>query len=371
MVVLLAVVHPAVAENLFPGLLRAALPVVVALPSGASVRLEGLVIRPDRPGRFPLVVMIHGTPRATPGQAGSPLARVSPASFNTAAIAFAERGYAAVAVLRRGYGGSEGPFAEIFARGSTCDTRDYLPVARVSAEDVIGAVAALRREAWVDPDRVLLLGVSTGGVAVTAAAALTPPGVVGVVSFAGGRGSTAADTVCNPDGLVRMFGALGGQVRIPAQWIYAENDHFFAPDLARRMHAAYTAGGAPARFAMLPPFGADGHTLLSSGPVDVWWPAMEGFLAASGLPTRILVALPPLTPLAAPARLSEACRAGFAAFNGARIETKAFAVTPTGGCGWVLRAATQADAGADALTACMARGAVCRLHAVGHRLVID
>ena len=63
-------------------------------------------------------------------------------------------------------------------------------------EDVTGAVATLRGEPWVDPDRVLLLGHSTGGFAVTAAAANNPPGVVGILDFAGGHGSAGPDRVC-------------------------------------------------------------------------------------------------------------------------------------------------------------------------------
>jgi hypothetical protein len=43
-----------------------------------------------------------------------------------------------------------------------------------------------------DPNRIVLLGQSTGGLPVTAAAA-NPPGVIGVLDFAGGAGSNAPD----------------------------------------------------------------------------------------------------------------------------------------------------------------------------------
>ena len=358
------------AADLLPGLLRGPLPVAVTLPTGRQVTLEGLVIRPDQPGRFPLAVMVHGTPRLAPGGLAATLAGVSPASFNAAAIAFAQRGYAAVAILRRGFGTSDGPYAEALPAGSTCDHRDYLPLARASGEDVVAAVASLREQPWVDRDRVLLIGLSTGGVAVTAAAATPQAGVVGVLSFAGGRGSTAPDTVCSPEALIQTFGQLGRTAHIPALWIYAENDHFFSPDFARRLHAAYTEAGAPAQFALLPPFGADGHALLSSAPVAAWWPTVEPFLAARGLPTRVIITLPPLPTLAAPAWVSsEACRNGFKAFAESRIDAKAYAAGSNGACGWILRARSPADAGADALKNCMARSASCTLYAVGHRLV--
>jgi dipeptidyl aminopeptidase/acylaminoacyl peptidase len=146
-----------------------------------------MVIRPDRPERFPLVVLVHGTPRASGETLGTAIAHQPPAELVSPAVAFAQRGYAAVSIMRRGFGRSEGRFAE--ALSGTCDDRDYLAVGRIPAEDVTGAVATLRGEPWVDPDRVLLLGHSTGGFAVTAAAATNPPGIVGILDFAGGHGS--------------------------------------------------------------------------------------------------------------------------------------------------------------------------------------
>jgi pimeloyl-ACP methyl ester carboxylesterase len=91
----------------------------------------------------------------------------------------------------------------------------------------------------IDPTRALLLGVSAGGFASIAAASLHPAGVVGVVNFAGGRGSVSADNVCNPEDLVAAYSAYGRAVRVPSLWIYARNDLFFGPELAQRMFAAF------------------------------------------------------------------------------------------------------------------------------------
>nr|WP_283949717.1 alpha/beta hydrolase [Limobrevibacterium gyesilva] len=352
---------------MLPGLVRAPLAVHVALPGGGKAALEGLVIRPDRPGRFPVVVMVHGTPRGTGAEFAAAIARTSPASFNTAAVAFAQRGYAAVAILRRGFGKSDGPYAE--GGAGPCNNRDYLRVARISAEDVTGAAAALRQEPWADPDRVVLLGLSTGGFAVTAAGAANPPGVLGVIAFAGGRGSAAPDQVCDAERLVQAAGAFGRSARAPALWIYAENDHFFGPALARRMFDAYVAGGAPARLEMLPPFRADGHTLLAAGHATLWWPAVEPFLASLLLPTKVVVDLPPLPDLPAPPFVRGAtCRAGFADYVTARTEAKAFAVNPDGACGWAYTARTADEAKQTALRNCNRNGAGCALYAVGHAL---
>jgi len=258
--------------------------VSIELPAGGQAKLEAFVVRPNRPGKFPLVVVVHGTPRGSGGEFRARIAQMSPDFHIGIAEAFAERGYAAVSIMRRGFGHSSGPYAEHDSGG--CNHRDYERVGRISAQDVLGATAALRNEPWVDPERILLLGHSTGGMAVIAAGAANPLGVVGILSFAGGSGSVGPDQVCSEDRLIGAFKAFGATARIPALWVYAENDHHFGPDLARRMFDAYRSGGAPAQLVMLPPVGRDGHMALPTAPLGVIWPPMAAFLASLHLPTE-------------------------------------------------------------------------------------
>jgi dienelactone hydrolase len=347
--------------DLLAGLVHEATFVPITLPDGSEARLEAMVLRPQGAGRFPLVVLVHGTPRQLDS-----IEHMSPEAYIGVAVAFATRGYAAVSILRRGFGRSSGPYAERY--WGRCNNRDYLQVGRISAEDVTGAVAALRREPWVDPGKVVLLGHSTGGFAVTAAAATNPPGVVGILDIAGGRGSDAPDHVCSEDSLVSDLKVFGETARVPALWVYAENDHFFGPELARRMLAAYTAGGAPARLIMLPPFGADGHTALQMAPDDVIGPSVEAFLASLGLPTKVSVALPPLPPLPEPPGLNRGCALSFRAYVAARLEAKAFAINPEGHCGVRIGARSADEARRAALDACLNRATDCRVYAVGQSL---
>jgi dienelactone hydrolase len=362
----LLVTGAAAETTVLPGLLRTPLWIPVALSDGRKVALESLVIRPDRPGRFPLVVLVHGTPRGEGATFLAEIARRSPAVLNEPSVAFAQRGYAAVSIMRRGFGRSDGPYAERLS--GACDNRDYLAVGRASAEDVVGAVAALRHEPWVDPDRVLLLGLSTGGFAVTAAAATNPSGVVGVLDFAGGRGSPAPDKTCSADRLVADIGVFGRTARVPALWIYAENDHFFGPALARRMFASYVAAGAPARLEMLPPSGADGHRVLVDAP-NLWWPPIAAFLASLKLPTEVVVELPLPPPLASPPALNCACYDYFRNYVAARIDAKAFAVNPDGHCGYSVAARSLDEAKDEAMRWCRDRWPDCKLYAAGQELV--
>ena len=351
-------------ESLLPGLIREPTFVSIALPDGAQERLEALTVRPDRPGRFPLVLMVHGTPRDSTRRS-----HMSPAAYIGPAVTFASRGYAVVSVMRRGFGRSDGTYAEEYGGGATCGNRDYLRVARISAEDVLGAVAALRAEVWVDRDRIVLLGQSTGGLAVTAAAAANPPGVVGILDFAGGRGSDTPDHVCDEDHLVGAFGEFGKTAGAPALWVFAENDHFFGPDLAHRMLNAYRAGGAPARLVMLPPVGIDGHYALTIAPLELIWPPVEEFLASLTLPTKIVVDLPPMPSLPPPPGVDSGCAALFRNYLDARVEAKAFAINPSGHCGWDVTGPTIEMAKQAAIDSCAQRGVNCTLYAVGQSVV--
>jgi dienelactone hydrolase len=357
---------PVAADTAPPGLIQQNLMLPIVLPNGSQVRLEAVVTRPDQPGRFPLVVLVHGTPRAIGEALRAAMAQQSPAVLLGPAIAFAQHGYAAVSIMRRGFGRSEGRFAE--ALSGTCDNRDYLAVGRIAAEDVTGAVATLRVQPWVDPDRVLLLGLSTGGFAVTAAAADNPSGVVGILNFAGGHGSAGPDRVCSPNHLVEDVAILGRTARVPALWIYSDNDHYIPAALGRSMFEAYVASGAPAQLRILPPFGVEGHTMLAVGPAELWWPSVEGFLNGLHLPTSLVIELPPRAALPAPAPLNAACVNYFDYYVRAPTDIKAFAWNREGHCSSVAFRRTIDEAKEEAMRQCVEAWKQCSLYAVGQAL---
>jgi hypothetical protein len=81
--------------------------------------------------------------------------------------------------------------------------------------------------------------------------------------------------------LVVAAGRYGSTARIPTLWLYAANDSFFAPDLARKMFDAFVRAGGRAEFVALPAFGSDGHQLFSAaGGRALWQPPIEKFLDA-------------------------------------------------------------------------------------------
>ena len=235
--------------------------------------LETVVYRPSGDGPFPLVIINHGKPRDAEF-----MVRAMHPGFDLAAGWFVDRGFAVAIPMRRGHGSSQGEISDIVG---DCDHRDYFTSARMHASDIVGVIAYMQRQSFVDPNNVVVLGHSWGGLGALGVAYDAPRGVVGILNFAGGGGSFAPGQICGgADRLIADVGRLGTGDPIPQIWLYAENDHFFAPALAHAMFEAYRANArAPITFVDLPPFDSDGHFTITHGDPTIWGPAVGEFLA--------------------------------------------------------------------------------------------
>ncbi|MDO9296957.1 S9 family peptidase [Bradyrhizobium sp.] len=331
----------------------------IAMAAAGPRGLEAMLIRPSGTRRYPLALLSHGTPREAAAREG-----MTPNGLYVQAIEFARRGFAAVVVMRRGYGDSGGGYAE---SNGPCDRRNYLASANASAADLRAAVDAMSRRTDVTTQGMIAAGVSAGGFASIALSADPPPGLAAVISFAGGRGSRADDDVCDEDALVRAFASLGKTSRIPSLWVYAGNDKYFGPDLARRMHVAFTTAGGRARFIDAPAFGRDGHGLFSAMGVSVWTPMVDGFLREMNLGTRDLIAAPATAAVPPPRQFSEKGRAAFTAYLASGAH-KAFAVSPKGQYAFRSGLRTPGLAEAAALAECAKHAPDCALYATGDEL---
>ena len=289
--------------------------------------LEAVMVRPNEPGPHPLAVLTHGAPRDSNDRPG-----MSPWQMIPQAREFARRGWATVIVLRRGYGDSGGGFEE---DARACSSRvDYYDSGKESAKDLRESIAYLSKLPEVDPSRIISVGISAGGFANVALTADPPPGLVAAISFAGGRGSRKPDEVCNPGELIRAFQQFGEKSRIPMLWVYAENDHFFGPQIAQGFYQAFTQAGGKATFIHAAPFRHDGHGLFSLGGISIWTVMVDDFLKSQNLVLRTsLLSLrePPDVP--PPAALKSAGIEEFRAFL-TLPPYKAFAVSGEGHIGY-------------------------------------
>jgi pimeloyl-ACP methyl ester carboxylesterase len=140
----------------------------------------------------------------------------------------------------------------------------------------------MESEGMVTPGKTIIVGQSGGGWGAIAFSSLNPSSVRAIITFAAGRGGRVdgkPNTNCGPDKLVATAGDFGKTSRVPMLWIYSKNDTYFSPDLAKRMHEAFTTAGGNAELHILPPFGADGHFMIDAAEaVPLWSPLVSHFL---------------------------------------------------------------------------------------------
>jgi dienelactone hydrolase len=263
------------------------------LPSGDPDRfLRATVFRPESTdaatARRPLVVINHGTSDTTRLAVSMPV-------YYWLSRWFVERGYVVVLPQRRGHGATGGPLVESIG---SCSDPDHLDSGQVGADDIEAVVSYMAQQPFVQPDETVVVGISTGGWASLALASRNPPSVRAIVNFAGGRGGHAGgmpNAVCGQQRLIDAARAYGSTARVPTFWLYASNDSYFGPDLAKSMAAAWDDAGGLVDLDLLPPYGSDGHEVADDrAGWDIWGPALERFLAAHSEPA--VVAARPVSP---------------------------------------------------------------------------
>lgn len=246
------------------------------MPSGSpDTVLRTTVFRPAKALEStprPVVIINHGTSEDTR------LAQSMPV-FYWLSRWFVERGYVVVVPERRGHGATGGPLVESVG---TCADPDHLRSGQIGADDVEAVVHFVRKQPFVDPDRILVAGISTGGWASLALASRNPDGVRGIVNFAGGRGGHAgglANAICGYTKLVQAAGTLGQTARVPTLWLYSRNDSYFSPELAERMATAFRSAGGAAELHILEPYEDDGHRIADDQDGwDLWGRELDDFL---------------------------------------------------------------------------------------------
>lgn len=319
------------------------------MPSpGAPSGIDVLKVEVNRPGKHPLALLTHGT-------ANDPVERshVTPWSYMPQAIWFARRGYVVLVIIRKGYGRSSGD--PDLARGN-CQTSlggSFAESGEESASDLRAAIKYADNLPEVDTGTIVSAGVSSGGFAQVALTVDPPLGLKAAISFAGGRGGDGSMHNCNESGILSAFHDFGMKSRVPMLWVYAENDHWFPPDLARRFDVAFREEGGIDDFVIVPPYSDEGHHFFAD--VTGWSPIVEQFLKEKDLlPLPELLPEPPVANIPPPRGLSNP---GLAAFHNFLMygPQKAFATNGRGGWGMAVGMFSQELADKRALDSCAIR----------------
>lgn len=225
-----------------------------------------------RPGQRPMVVINHGTSEWTRHAVAMPV-------YYWLSRWFVDRGYVVVLPQRRGHGATGGDLVE--ARGNCADP-DHYTSGLLAAEDIAASIAYMREQPFVAPGETIAVGISSGGWASLALASRGDSDVRAVINFAGGRGAHAfgrPNAICAPARLVDAMGRYGASARAPTLWLYAENDSYFGPDIARAMHTSWTDAGGVADLHVFPKYGTEGHALADDqNGWYLWGSALQTFL---------------------------------------------------------------------------------------------
>jgi dienelactone hydrolase len=275
--VVLAACDPALAEDsAAPPKIREEL---WALPF--PLPILGYVVRPVGDGPFPLVIMNHGISLNPNERVMFPMVE-----YRDAAFWFARRGYFVISPVR--YGASSldlkdrGLYGAVFGHVGSCDNPNFLGPGIAIATLNEWLIEYMSKKKIIAPTKIVVVGQSGGGWGSIALASRNPPSVRAIITFAAGRGGRVdgkPNNNCAPDKLVAATGVFGQTARVPMLWIYAKNDTYFGPELAERMHDAFTAAGGNAELHVLPAFKQDGHFLMDSADgVPLWAPLVSEFL---------------------------------------------------------------------------------------------
>jgi dienelactone hydrolase len=230
--------------------------------------------RPSGQGPFPAVIYSHGR---------RPYHRAWPARYREAELAsfWVQRGFAFFYATRLGYGAT-GLEPDVESAGGVCK---YAPGVDAVVTQLGGVVRYAQSLSFVDQNRILLVGNSTGGLATIAATGRPPRGVVAAVNFSGGAGGgITPGRPCNEPEIRRLITNAGRSARTPMLWLYAANDSLWGPQFPREWHAAYVKSGGRAHLHIFPSVGSDGHNLKDH--IEVWAPVVTDYLPKLGFMVR-------------------------------------------------------------------------------------
>jgi dienelactone hydrolase len=217
---------------------------------------RAVLFRPPGDGPFPLAVIAHATTQNVLRRAQMPQPE-----YRALAAWLVGRGFAVLVPERLGHGATGGKYLE--DQGG-CDEADYAKAGRATADEIAAATGLVRKQSFIRPDGMVLVGHSAGAWGALALAGENPKDVAAIIAFAPGRGGHANDfpnQVCAPHTLMSAASQFGKAARVKVTWLVAANDSYFSPALSRQLADAFRNAGGQVDFRALPAYGSEGHWL--------------------------------------------------------------------------------------------------------------
>jgi dienelactone hydrolase len=237
---------------------------------------HAVLFRPPGDGPFPLAVIAHATTQNALRRAQMPQPE-----YRALAAWLVARGFVVLVPERPGHGATGGPYLE--DQGG-CDEADYSRAGRATADEIAAAAGFVRKQSFIRPDGMVIVGHSAGGWGALALAGENPQHVSAIIAFAPGRGGRANDLpnqVCAPHTLVATAAEFGKAARVPVTWLVAANDSYFSPELSKQLADAFRRSGGRVELRVLPLFGSEGHWLAETeAGVKIAGPELDRALKA-------------------------------------------------------------------------------------------
>jgi dienelactone hydrolase len=243
---------------------------------GSPVTLEMVVYRPPGAGPFPTLVFNHGST----GNGDKPEWFTLTSAAPEVGKYFVRKGWQVVFPQRRGRGKSGGRYDEGFETDRsryTCRAEITLAGLDRAVADLDAVMAHLRQRGDVDVKRMMIGGVSRGGILSAVYAGHAPGQFQGVLNFVGGWVGDRCFTANDVNGSAFRRAAAFGK---PMLWLYGDKDPFYSLRHSRRNHEVFEAAGGKGRFiAFDAPEGDNGHGVHLYPAV--WMPAVEEYVKAA------------------------------------------------------------------------------------------
>lgn len=220
---------------------------------------RAVLFRPPGDGPFPLAVIAHASTQNVLRRAQMPQPEYRALSARLVA-----RGFAVLVPERPGHGATGGKYLE--DQGG-CDEADYAKSGRATADEISAAASFVRKQPFIRPDGIVVVGHSAGAWGALALAGEDPKHVAAIIAFAPGRGGHANDLpnrICAPHTLIATAGEFGRGARVRVTWLVAANDSYFSPAFSRQLADAFRSTGGKANFRVLPANGSEGHWLAET-----------------------------------------------------------------------------------------------------------
>src|SRR5712671_2350092 len=257
---------------------------LVPSPDSATAA-HAILFRPPGEGPFPLAIVAHATSQNVLRRAQMPQPE-----YRALAARLVARGFSVLVPERPGHGATGGRYLE--DQGG-CDEADYAKAGRATADSIAAAMGFVRKQSFIRPEGVIVIGHSAGAWGTLALAGEDPKDVAAIIAFAPGRGGHANDfpnQICAPHSLIATTGEFGKGARVPVTWLVAANDSYFSPALSQQLADAFRNGGGRLDFRVLAAYGSEGH----------WLPETEGGVKSAA--SELDRALKPRSPNAASKR---------------------------------------------------------------------